>query len=476
MTALPSVGSWRPTRRRAVSRIALAGAATLVAAVFGTLLPSYPLDAVALVAVVPLAVLAPGATLVVVLFVTVLVPFDIQNELSIGGGVGKPGLFVVDVLIALGVLRIAFMIVTGRMRLTAPIALAGALAVGFIAAMLHGLLAGAGPSDAGDEARCLLLGAGTFLIAWPLLQEPIARARLGRAMLVLGLALGVWGLFQWVFGVAYSSAGDVGVRPGIDQIASAGGGQLQGGLFAYPVAVILSYAALLSHSARRAEVRVLLAASLALNAICVLVTYERSIWGATAIGCAFVTVALRRSSRPNAIGWLSFIVAVLLAFSALGSGSIGTAGGRLGSILTLRSDNAVVSREVESRAVLGRIRQQPVVGSGLGTTVTWGERDVFATTTASYTHNGYLWLAWKLGIPFAVAVVALIGAAAFRRGSPHQDPVSLVARVGSRASLIALLTVGVAFPVFNSLGITAAIGLLAAVCATKVTPRGPSDA
>ena len=466
MSALPSAGSWFPSRAESALRVALAGGALLVAAVFGALLPTHPLDAVALLAVVPIALLAPDATLTLVLFLTVLVPFDVQNELSIGGGVGKPGLFVVDALVALGVLRVTFLVVRGRLRLTVPVALAGVLAAGFVAAMVHGILAGASTSDAGDEARCLLLGAGGFALAWPRLQHRSSRTRLERTLLVLGLALGVWGLVQWLFGFSYSAAGDLGVRPGIDQIASAGGGQLQGGLFAYPVAVILAFAALVSGVPRRREVRALLATALALNALCVLVTYERSIWGATAIGCVLVSLAVRRTARRNAIGWLAFVAAAMLAFSALGAGPTGTAGGRFASILSLRSDNAVVSREVESRAVIGRIRHHPATGSGLGATVTWGERNVFATSTTSYTHDGYLWLAWKLGIPFAAFVLALIAAAALRRAPPQRDPAWAAVRLGSRASLAALLVVALAFPVFNTLGITAVMGVLAAICLT----------
>jgi hypothetical protein len=447
---------------------ALSALAILVAAAFGALLPAHPVEALALVVLVPLTVLAPAYSLAALLFITVLVPYETQNRLSVGGGSDRPGLLLVDVLVAVGLVRVAFLVATRRMPFAWPVAAAGALLAGFGLAMARGVAAGASPSDAGYEGRGLFLGAAAFILVWPLLHDGAERRRLAWAMLTLGVALGLWGLAQWVFQVDYSSvSGDVGVRPGIDQIASAGGGQLQGGLFAYPVAVTLSYAALLSKAVEPRWVRALVAAVFGLGAICALVTYERTIWGATVIGCVLVTLALRRERR-EAVRWAAFAAGLALAFMALGAGSLNAASGRVGSLFTLRSDSAVTSRAVESRAVVDEIRSAPVLGSGLGATVTWGERDTFATTTTTYVHEGYLWLAWKLGIPLAALVVGVLAIAIFRRVPPYRDVALRVAHVGCRASLVALLAACVTFPVLDTLGITAVVGVLAAVCVARV--------
>lgn len=448
---------------------ALSGLAILIAAAFGAMLPERPVEALALVVLVPLTVLAPTYSLAALLFITVLVPYEVQNRLSVGGGSDRPGLLLVDVLVAVGLVRVAILVATRRMPFAWPIAAAGALLAGFTLAMARGIAAGAAPSDAGYEARGLILGASAFILVWPLLHDAAERRRLAWAMLALGLALGLWGLAQWVFQVDYSSvSGDVGVRPGIDQVASVGGGQLQGGLFAYPVAVTLSYAALLSKAVELPWARALLATVFGLGAICALVTYERTIWGATVIGCVVVTLALRRRERREAVRWAAFAAGLALAFMALGAGSLDAATGRVGSLLTLRSDTAVTSRAVESRAVVGEIRSAPVLGAGLGASVTWGRRDTFATTTTTYVHEGYLWLAWKLGVPLAALVIAFLAIAAFRPVPLYHDAALRVAHIGCRASLFALLVACVTFPVLDTLGITAVIGVLTAVCVARV--------
>ncbi len=447
---------------------ALGALAVLLAAAFGAVLPEHPVEAVALVVVVPLAVLAPTVALSALLFITVLVPYEVQNRLSLGGGVGRPGLLVVDVVVAVGLVRVAILVATRRMPLAWPVVAAAVLLAGFTLALARGIAAGAAPSDAGYEARPLILGTSAFILAWPLLHDRTERRRLGWALLGLGLALGLWGLAQWGLHLGYSAASaDVGVRPGINQDPSAGGGQLQGGLFAYPVAVTLSYAALLSRAVEPIWARALVAAVFGLGVICALVTYERTIWGATVIGCVVVAFALRRGERRGAVRWPALAAGLVLAFTALGAGSLTAATGRVESLMTLGSDNSVTSRVVESRAVLREIRRAPALGSGLGASVTWGERNVFATTTTTYVHEGYLWLAWKLGVPLAALVVALVALAAFRRTPRSQDLLWRVAQVGCRASLVALFVVCVTFPVFDALGITAVIGVLTAVCAAR---------
>jgi hypothetical protein len=457
-----------PEPIRRLHAAVLTAFAILLATAFGAVLPEHPVEAVALLVLIPVTVLAPAFALSALLFVTVLVPYDVQNRLSLGGDVGRPGLLVVDLLVAIGLVRVAILVGTRRMPLAWPVATAGALLAGFTLALARGVAAGAAPSDAGFDARPLILGAAAFVLAWPLLHDTAERRRLAWALLALGLALGLWGLAQWVFQIDYSASGDVGVRPGIGQDTSLGGGQLQGGLFAYPVAVILSYAALLSKAIEPVWARALVATVFGLNVICALVTYERTVWGASVIGCVLVALALRRGERRGAVRWPAFAAGLILAFMALDAGSLTAATGRVESLLSLRSDSAVTSRAVESRAVVGEIQRAPALGSGLGASVTWGERNVFATTTTTYVHGGYLWLAWKLGIPLAILVVALVAVAAFRRVPRTHDVAARVAHVGCRASLVALLVSSVTFPVFAILGITAAMGVLTAVCIAGV--------
>lgn len=436
----------------------------LLAVVFGTALAAHPVEAVLLLVLVPLALCCPTATLGVVLFVTVLVPFDVQNRYSVGGGTGAPGLLAVDVLLGLGILRLAFLVLRGRVRLAPPMVVAGLFLVGALAAAVHGLIAGVAASDAGTEARCLIVGCGSFLLTWPLLLQRETRERLYRTLLALGLVLGLWGVAQVVFHVAYSTGGDVGVRPGIDQIAAVGGGQLQGGLYAYPVAVAMSFAALLAGAGKSVAVRMLFAAVFGVNSVCVLLTFERSIWGAAAMGCIAVACRAGRSALPATLRWLAVGAAVVVLSTALSPGAVGTAIGRAQSIFSYSSQSSFQSRHVESDAVLRVIRAEPVAGAGFGATVTWGKRNVFATTTTNFTHEGYLWLAWKLGVPLALALVGCLLFGALRGARPTADPPFRALRIGSHAALLASLSVCIAFPEFDALGITAVLGFITAAC------------
>ncbi|MGZ4202745.1 MAG: O-antigen ligase family protein, partial [Thermoleophilaceae bacterium] len=369
--------------------------AGLVAIGFGALVPAAPFDSIAVICLVPLALAAPTASLALVLAITVLVPFDVQNRLSIGGGAGVPGLLVADLLVGLGLCRLVVLAGLRRTRLRSA-QLAGFVLLGLLlAALAHGVAAGASVSDAGNEARCAILGVGAFILALPLLEQPTSRRRLQLVLLALGAALGLWGIAQWVFDVAYTAAGDVGVRPGIDQIASVGGGQLQGGLYAYPVAVTLSFAALLSARGRAASLAVPAAIVLALNSVCVVLTYERTIWGATVIGCLIVAIRFGRGSWRTAGSLVAIGALGFLGLAGFGSSALPTAVGRVTSVARYSSDNSIEARRVESAAVIRAIRAQPVAGAGYGATITWGKDGVFATTTTGFSHDGYLWLAWK---------------------------------------------------------------------------------
>lgn len=444
--------------------LALGGFGALVAAGFGAMLPGHPVEAALVLVLVPLALAAPTASLGVILFVTVIVPFDTQNQFSIGGGAGSPGLLPVDLLLVLGLGRVAVLLLSRRLRLDAPLVVAGAVIAGLTLALAHGVAAGAAPSDAGTEARCLMFGTGTFVLAWPLLHNPVTRARLYGVLLAIGITLGLWGLAQVVLHVAYTSGGDVGVRPGIDQIAAAGGGQLQGGLYAFPVAVSMSFAALLSPPSRSSIVRALIAVAFALNCVCVLLTYERSIWIATAVGCVVAAVRSGRRAWPAATGWLALIAAGLLAYVVVSPGTRTAAVNRVESVFSLSGQSSSQAREVESAAVLRAIRRDPIAGQGFGATVTWGKRNVFATKTTNFTHEGYLWLAWKVGVPFALMLVGLLWFAALRRVRHRGEQSTAAFYGGAHAALLASLLVCVTFPEFNALGITAVLGLLTAAC------------
>lgn len=439
----------------------LLGLAVLGAAAFGALLPEHPLQALGLAVLVPLAIFAPVVGLGVLIFVTAIVPFDTQNDLAFIGGEGVPGLLLVDVLLIVGLCRVAFLVFRRRVQLGSPLALAIVVGLVFAAALAVGIAGGADVSDAGHEARRLGLGVGAFILAWPILQDASSRRRLYGVLLVLGLALGIWGLAQWLFDVEFAAGGDVGVRPGVD-LTTGGQGQLQGGLYAFPVAITLSFAALVSGRIRSAETRWLLGAILVLNAVSLLLTFERTFWVATALACFVVLMRSGPEARRAGVRWAAIGgVALLVSMAALGQ--LRTTGERLLSVGEYTTDNSYTYRTAETEHVLDEVRDKPLTGSGFGATMTWGKQGLFATQTTPFSHNGYLWLAWKIGVPAAAFVVALILIAALRRRAPPEDELLAMLRTGSQAALLALLVIAVTFPPFNALGITAIMGLLVAV-------------
>jgi hypothetical protein len=106
-------------------------------------------------------------------------------------------------------------------------------------------------------------------------------------MLALGLALGMWGIAQWALHIAFGAGGDVGVRQGVS-LTTNGRGQLQGGLFVFPIAILLALAALISGHVRDAFTRIALIAVVILNGVALALTFERGVWVATLAGFCFL--------------------------------------------------------------------------------------------------------------------------------------------------------------------------------------------
>lgn len=457
----------RPARLR--RRSALPGLALACAAFGGAAAAVDPkltlaLFAGALLLALPFAL--PVTHLVVLLLITAIVPFDVQNAGAFGAGAGSPGLFVSDVLLAGGLVRALLVLLDTRLERRPRWLLVLALATIGVAVLqaLHGIRAGSAAGTAGTELR-VLLGFGAAVIALPLLREPAARGRLFLGLLGVGLAAGLWGMVQWTVDIPFTAAEDAGVRSGV-RFTTEGRGQIQGGLFAFPVAVVMGVAALLSHEVRSRRARALLVAVVALNAAGLLLTYERTFWVATMIALAFVALRATPRQRRRALLLGPPVVAVALAALAVSAPrELTAARERLLSLGQYGSDLSVRFRLTETRNVTKAIEAHPIAGSGLGASILWGRAyEGVRPTSASFAHNGYLWLIWKLGAPAAALLLALIGAALLSRGPPATTTTGAV-RVGAQAALLLLLIASVTFPAFNTLGISAVMGVLVALCA-----------
>lgn len=453
-------------------RQALLSIAVLCAPLYGLLVASQPKLALALAgttAVVTLAFVAPLANLLLILAITVLVPYGIQNRVSAGGA----GLLPSDALQLAGAAAAALAL--SRRRLGArELAMVGGM-LAFLAVailqLLHGVHAGSDVSAAGAEFRAAL-GYGTVLLALVVLADERGRRRFRVAALIIGIMLGLWGIAQWLLHIPFLGQ-DAGVREGV-AYASEGRGQLQGGLFAFPIAIIMSSAALVAGELRGALARGAVWCCVGLNAISLLLTYERTLWLATTLGVAIVIARSPSLARMRAALLAPAGLALLLAaLATVSPTTIGAARERLLSIGQYGTDNSLRYRVVESRHVIAAIRDHPIRGAGYGATIYWGRPwQSVPPTERAYSHNGYLWLGWKMGLPATAGLLLLIAIAIARRRPREAEPLDRGMRVGAQAALVALLIVNITFPAFNSLGTTAAIGALLALCVARTSHGG----
>ncbi len=436
--------------------------------------PNYAIAVAGLAVVTLLAFMAPVTHLTILLVLTTLVPYSVADAYHVGGGgSGSGGLQASDLFLLTGVLRAV--VVLPRIRLARrQIAVATLVVIACLFTVyeaVHGLRSGQPLSEVGSEFRALAGGFAFALIAMAALSDPGAHARVLRALVLLGLALGLLGIAQWTLGASFG--GDFGVRSGVS-LTTGGVGQLQGGLFAFPIAVVLAVAALTSGALRDWRQRLIVAAVLVLNAVSLLLTFERTFWVATVVAVLLVIVRSGRSRRARAL--VSIAVAVIIGVSVLAAVSpstLQTAEQRLLSIGQYQTDNSVRYRTVESGFVLAKIRAKPLLGWGLGDTIYWGQPwDQVPPSAQSYTHVGYLWLFWHEGLLGGALFLLMLALSALWRGRARAGDLVNAVKVGAQSSVVALLIVNFTFPAFHQGSqIDYVMGFLVAYCALPVLER-----
>jgi hypothetical protein len=320
-----------------------------------------------------------------------------------------------------------------------------------------------------------LLGFGTFLVALPLLDQPRSRQRLMTALLAIAIALGGWGMIQWLGHFSFGAAGDVGVRAGV-RLTSSGSGQLQGGEYGFPVAIIVCFSVLIAGSVRSRMARAALVAAIALNAASCLLTFERTFWLATVLGMLIVLFKAKPVQRMKAVFMVPLLVILIVGTSAvIAPNTLTTASQRLLSVGSYGQDDSVRYRLTESRFVLHEIRAHPVEGSGLAAPIFWGQPWAQVPPKSyTFSHDGYLWLAWKLGIPAAALLALLCGAAILLRGPRSADELSRSVRHGAQGALAGVLLATITFPSLSQLSITPMIGLLLVLAVSPAARPDPA--
>ena len=227
----------------------------------------------------------------------------------------------------------------------------------------------------------------------------------------------------------------------------------------------MALAALMADEVRSVRSRLVLFAILSLNLVSLLLTYERTFWVATTLAAIVLVAKAGGSQRLRAVAAGAGVVLVALALlSTLAPDTLAAARERLLSLSQYGSDDSVRFRITETKHVLQEIQERPVTGSGLGATIFFGRPwDRVLPESLTFAHNGYLWLAWKVGIPAAALVlVPFIVAVGWFRRPPDASAAAALGN-GARAALLSLAVASVTFPSFNQLSITPALGLLMAL-------------
>jgi hypothetical protein len=459
------------TSRRWLTSTLLAAVAALLGVIVARQ-SNYAVGLVAMGVVLLLAFRAPVTHLTILLGLTAIVPYTLENRYHAGGaGAGTPGLLASDLFLLTGLIRSATVLPRmrlGRRRMTV-LCLVLLFCAFTVFEAYQGLRAGQTVSNVGAEFRTLAGGFATALIAMTVLEDRDAHPRMLKSLALLGLALGLWGIAQWALNLSF--AGDFGVRTGVT-LTTNGVGQLQGGLFSFPVAVILAVSALVSRQLSGWRARLFVIAVLIVNLVSLLLTFERTFWVITGLGAILVALRANPGRRARALLWLAGSLSVGLITLAIASPTtFQTAQQRLLSIGQYQTDNSVRYRSVESGFVLQKIREKPLFGWGLADTIYWGQPwDQTTPSEEAYTHVGFLWLFWREGFVGGAVLLLLLGLSVAWPGRAAAGDLVASVRTGCQASLVALLIADVTFPAFQGYAITFVMGFLVAYCALPVLP------
>lgn len=400
----------------------------------------------------------PLAALVVLLALTAIVPQSVQAPGSVAG------LLPSDLALA-AVLGWAALDLPWRLMDRRSCWVAGGLLVFVATVLVQTALAlqhGRSLTGTGGEAR-VLLGLGTLFVTLALVADADGRARLGRALAALALVLGAWGVLQALLGLVFDPPPSLGA-PTTASYETAG---RTVGMYAFPVAALCALAGLAVGAARTSRGRLVLVAIAALNVAATLLAFERTFMAGLAFGIVVLGLRLRGGERVRLLATgLAVLAGLVLALWAVDPVRLAHTGERLASVTRSSADPSLRYRGEESRIVVDQIAARPWVGSGPGATMRIGRPGTDRPIVdRRYAENGYLWLAWKTGVPAAVVACLVLVAAATAPGRGRlPDAPGRALALGGQASLAALALVTLTFGSFAIIAITAVAGVLAGCC------------
>jgi hypothetical protein len=411
--------------------------------------------------------------LTLLLVLTAIVPLVTQSAYGSGGSIYAAGVLPSDVFLLTGLLRAA--VVLPRLRMGRRATVAAALMCGFLVVvglqMVHAVALGRSVTGVGSEARALI-SLGVLLVALPIVHDAGGRRRLLTALLCLGFVNGLWGVLQFALQLKFNTPADLGH----DATGFGTAGRVIG-MYAFPVATVIPLSVLSSGVVRAPRMKLALALVALVNCVAVVVTFERTFWIALIVGVLALGLRGTPRQRKRLFAFAPpAILVVFLILSAFARPLLHAAEGRIASVASYGSDPSVNYRIAESRLVAQRVKEHPLTGSGLGDAIQIGRPGTTQPIKSrTYAENGYLWSAWKLGIPGALLIWSLLLLAV--RWSPRRRHPELAAVIaGAQAGLCGLILASYFFPTFNQLQITPVAGLLIAICAAPRARRQTRDA
>src|SRR4051794_28099366 len=296
------------------------------------------LGALAAALLLVLALRMPVAHLSVLIAVAVIAPNEILNRFAAGGGLGSAGLSAVDLLVLTGLARVALELADQRLesrQLWAGSGIAVFLCLALVQ-LPHGVGAGYPAADAVAEFR-VLLGLAAIFLALPLVAERDRFLRLCKGLIVVGIAVGLWGILQWVLHLRFEGAGGGVVEGGRFPT----GGRVAG-LYAFPVCVVLGACALTSGCVDRRTVRVALAVLVILNLAALALTFERSFWIAIVVGLLFVMLRVGWRQRVRlTLGVPLLALGLAGCMSVVAPAELNATFARVGTLSGYRTDPSV---------------------------------------------------------------------------------------------------------------------------------------
>ncbi len=233
-------------------------------------------------------------------------------------------------------------------------------------------------------------------------------------------------------------------------------GKRQPGSVHFFFSMVVLTSALLIHSVGSLRFRVLVVGVLALNGAALTATFTRGFWIGTMISI-FVLFLLAEPRKKIAMmfgsaGVILVGAIVLLSFGgAVGEVVISSIFSRFLSSGEAFQDISFTNRIAESVAIIDAILRSPLLGSGYGTSFRYFNLIYGTTSETWYSHNGYLFLIFKVGLVGATAFLGFYAIIMWRGlrlalFSPHGSSRAFVH--AAWAVLISMLVVTVTSNVF----------------------------